>query len=116
MATDDAVELAPDAQDGADTDDGGGRREWARERVVNLWRRLPRPSPPPAENVVYAYTVTLLFVAPAVAVAGTVWVAFSTFGGPSAVVAGGLGTTAYALFLTALIVRYESMRTVEVSE
>lgn len=112
MATGDAVELAPDAQDEEDTDDGGGRVETVREWTRTQVGRLPRPSPPPAQDAIYAYTVALLFVAPAVAVVGATWVALSTFSVPVAVSVGGLSATAYALFLTLLIVRYEQATTV----
>jgi len=113
MATDDAVELAPDAQDADDATDGGGRVEAVRERIPDVRGRLPRPTFPDAQDAIYVYVTLLLFVAPAVAVLGTAWFALSTSTLPVAVAVGGGGATAYALFLTVLIVRYEQTTTVE---
>jgi hypothetical protein len=116
MATGDAVELAPDAQDEERTDDGGGRVESVRERIPDVRGRLPRPGRPSAQDAIYVYVTLLLFAAPAVAVVGATWVALSTFSLPVAVGVGGVSGTVYALFLTALIVRYEQATTVEESK
>lgn len=115
MVTGDAVELAPDAQDEEGTDDGESRVESVRERIRDVRGRLPRPTPPDAQDAIYVYVTLLLFVAPAVAVAGATWFALSTFSLPVAVGVGGLSGTVYALFLTFLIARYEQATTVEES-
>jgi hypothetical protein len=113
MATEDAVELAPDAQEENGTDDGGGRVESVRERIPDVRGRLPRPDLPDAQDAIYVYVTLLLFVAPAVAVLGATWFALSVSTVPVAVGVGGVSGTVYALFLTALIVRYEQATTVE---
>lgn len=116
MTTEDAVELAPDAQDDDGRDDDVGRVARARQYASEQVGRLPRPSPPPAQDAIYAYTVGLLFLSPAVAVAGATWVAQVYASTPVAVAVGGLSSTVYALFLTLLVVRYEQATTVEESE
>lgn len=113
MATGEPVELAPDAQDEDGTDEDGKRFESVRERIPDVRGRLPRPDPPDAQDAIYVYVTLLLFVAPAVAVAGTAWVALSAFALPVAVAVGGVAATVYALFLTVLIVRYEQATAVE---
>jgi hypothetical protein len=108
MATDDAVELAPDAQDGEDPQDDESRVEAVREWARRQGGRIPRPTTPTAQDALYAYTVLLLLVAPAVAVVGIAWVALSYVSLPAAVAVGGVSATIYALFLTGLIMRYEA--------
>lgn len=107
MATDDAVELAPDAETGEDTDTDTHRVEAVREWVRRQGRRVPRPGLPSAQNALYGYTVALLFVAPLLAVLGTAWAASTYVSLSVGVATAGLGGTVYALFLTALIVQYE---------
>lgn len=107
MTAGDAVELAPDAQDDEDPNEDESRVEAVREWARRQGGRIPRPTTPTAQDALYAYTVALLFVAPAVAVVGSAWVALSYVSLPVAVAVGGVAATIYSLFLTILIIRYE---------